>query len=67
MKGVEQLLRQVAWAPLDVLIIDMPPGTGDTHLSIAQLAPITGKHPKNQQYQAARRSYCINSTGCCCR
>lgn len=42
MRGIEQLLRQVAWAPLDVLVIDMPPGTGDTHLSVAQLITLTG-------------------------
>lgn len=42
MKGIEQLLRQTSWSPLDYLIIDMPPGTGDTQLSISQLVPITG-------------------------
>ncbi|KAI8812953.1 P-loop containing nucleoside triphosphate hydrolase protein [Cladochytrium replicatum] len=42
MKAVEQLLRQVDWSDTDVLVIDMPPGTGDTHLSIAQLVPISG-------------------------
>lgn len=42
MRGIEQLLRQVAWAPLDVLVIDMPPGTGDTHLSVAQLITLDG-------------------------
>lgn len=42
MRGIEQLLRQVAWAPLDVLIVDMPPGTGDTHLSVAQLITLAG-------------------------
>ncbi|KAJ1544055.1 hypothetical protein HK096_007935 [Nowakowskiella sp. JEL0078] len=42
MKGVEQLLKQVNWGNLDVLLIDMPPGTGDTHLSVTQLVPISG-------------------------
>lgn len=39
-RGLEQLLRQTAWPPLDLLIIDMPPGTGDTQLSIAQYVPL---------------------------
>lgn len=42
MKGLEQLIRDVEWAPLDVLIIDMPPGTGDAQLTISQLLPVNG-------------------------
>lgn len=42
MSAVERLLWQVAWADIDVLVIDVPPGTGDTQLSISQLVPITG-------------------------
>lgn len=42
MSAVEKLIRQVAWGELDVLVIDMPPGTGDTQLSISQLIPISG-------------------------
>ncbi|KAK7507333.1 hypothetical protein BaRGS_00001268 [Batillaria attramentaria] len=42
MSAIERLLRQVAWAPLDWLIVDMPPGTGDVQLSIAQNIPLTG-------------------------
>lgn len=42
MSAVEKLLRQVDWSPLDYLIIDMPPGTGDTQLSIAQNIPVDG-------------------------
>ncbi|CAM4748593.1 unnamed protein product [Rotaria magnacalcarata] len=42
MQAIEKLLRQVAWSPLDYLIIDLPPGTGDIQLSIAQLVPLSG-------------------------
>lgn len=42
MSAVEKLIRQVAWGELDVLVVDMPPGTGDTQLSISQLIPISG-------------------------
>jgi ATP-binding protein involved in chromosome partitioning len=39
---VTELLSRVAWAPLDVLVIDMPPGTGDVQLTLTQRAPING-------------------------
>ncbi|XP_058791754.1 iron-sulfur protein NUBPL isoform X2 [Phymastichus coffea] len=42
MSALDRLLRQVAWGPLDYLIIDTPPGTGDTHLSLVQNLPIAG-------------------------
>lgn len=40
--AVQQFLTDVFWAPLDYLIIDMPPGTGDVQLSLAQLVPVSG-------------------------
>ncbi|XP_076346831.1 NUBP iron-sulfur cluster assembly factor, mitochondrial isoform X2 [Tachypleus tridentatus] len=42
MSAIQKLLRQVAWGPLDYLVVDMPPGTGDTQLSLSQNIPITG-------------------------
>lgn len=42
MKAVRQLLHEVAWAPLDVLILDLPPGTGDVQISMTQEVPIAG-------------------------
>lgn len=42
MQAIEKLLRRVAWGPLDYLVIDMPPGTGDTQLTISQHIPISG-------------------------
>ncbi|CAG0886368.1 unnamed protein product [Cyprideis torosa] len=42
MSAIQKLLFEVAWGPLDVLVIDMPPGTGDVQLSISQNIPISG-------------------------
>lgn len=46
MQALERLTRHVAWGPLDCLIVDTPPGTGDTHLSLAQNLPIDGMEIK---------------------
>lgn len=40
--AIQQLLRDVEWGKLDVLVIDLPPGTGDAQLSIAQNVPLAG-------------------------
>jgi ATP-binding protein involved in chromosome partitioning len=42
MGALTQLLTQVAWGDLDVLVIDMPPGTGDVQLTLAQKASLAG-------------------------
>lgn len=42
MSALDKLVNQVAWGPLDYLIVDTPPGTGDTHLSLVQNLFIAG-------------------------
>src|ERR1700728_2080833 len=39
---IQQFLRGVDWGELDYLVIDLPPGAGDVHLSLIQTAPVTG-------------------------
>ena len=40
--ALKQMILQVKWGPLDFLLIDMPPGTGDIHISLVQDIPVEG-------------------------
>ena len=55
----EQFFRDVAWGDLDILLLDLPPGTGDIHLSTVQAVPITGavivSTPQNVALADARK------------
>lgn len=59
-KAIDQFLRDVQWAPLDLLVIDLPPGTGDIQLSLAQKVPLSGvvvvSTPQNIAFIDAKKS-----------
>lgn len=51
--AIRQLLTDVAWGELDYLIVDLPPGTGDAQLTLAQVLPLTGALVITQPMQVA--------------
>ena len=67
-KALEQFLSDVDWGDIDTLVVDMPPGTGDVALSLAQLLPraetivVTTPQPLAQEV-AARAALMANETG----
>ncbi|MDH3640036.1 MAG: iron-sulfur cluster carrier protein ApbC [Gammaproteobacteria bacterium] len=60
-QALEQLLKDTSWSDLDYLIIDLPPGTGDTQLTLAQRVPVSGAvivtTPQDIALLDARKAY----------
>jgi ATP-binding protein involved in chromosome partitioning len=60
MKAISQLLQDVLWSDLDVLVIDMPPGTGDAQITLAQSVPVAAginvTTPQSVSLDDSRRS-----------
>src|SRR3569832_1161428 len=65
MSAITQMLRDVAWGTLDVLVVDMPPGTGDAQLTLAQNVPLKGaviiSTPQDLSLIDARRGLAKNT------
>ena len=59
MKTIQQFAHNVAWGKLDLMLIDLPPGTGDAQLSLAQVVPLNGvivvTTPQKAAVDVARR------------
>jgi len=49
MKALQQLLHDVEWGGLDVLVLDLPPGTGDTQLTVVQQVALDGSYPREKE------------------
>ncbi|CAG9772386.1 unnamed protein product [Ceutorhynchus assimilis] len=66
MQALEKLMRQVDWGTIDYLIVDTPPGTGDTHLSLVQNLPIDGivlvTTPQTAALQVTKRGAIMYNT-----
>lgn len=65
MKVLQQLLHEVEWGGLDILVIDMPPGTGDTQLTITQQIFLDGTYPSLIRLTGGRGGYCFDAAGYC--
>ncbi len=67
MSAITQMLREVVWGELDVLVVDLPPGTGDAQLTIAQQTPLSGAvivcTPQDLALLDARRGIGMFRTG----
>jgi ATP-binding protein involved in chromosome partitioning len=67
-RALEQFLTEVYWGPLDLLLVDMPPGTGDVAISLGQLLPraevlVVTTPPQAAQEVAARTALMAQRTG----
>ena len=59
MKALQQLLHEVDWGGLDVLVLDLPPGTGDTQLTITQQIKLDGTNANSPIFC----NFLTNATG----
>jgi Mrp family chromosome partitioning ATPase len=59
MKALQQLLHEVEWGGLDVLVLDMPPGTGDVQLTITQQVEVDGNSPSSHSASNTMLMYCV--------
>lgn len=63
MSALEQLMRDVEWGELDVMVCDLPPGTGDAQLTMAQRVPLTGavvvSTPQDVALADVRKAYAM--------
>ena len=57
MKALQQLLWEVEWGGLDVLVMDLPPGTGDTQLTITQQVVLDGRSLSSKQESIVGLAY----------
>ena len=61
--AIRQMLDDVTWAPLDVLVLDLPPGTGDAHLTLLQRLPLSGvvmvSTPQEMALADVRRGFAL--------
>lgn len=66
MSALQRMLRGAIWSPLDILIVDTPPGTGDIHISLAQNVPLAGvllvSSPQKAALDVTRRGAEMYST-----
>lgn len=70
MKALQQLLHEVEWGGLDVLVLDLPPGTGDVQLTITQQIELDGMKWRvanhiSDMLTSSRGGHRIYTTGCC--
>lgn len=58
MSALEKMTRGVAWGDLDILVVDMPPGTGDAQLSMSQRLRLSGIYAST--FEAANVCWILN-------
>jgi ATP-binding protein involved in chromosome partitioning len=75
MSALQQMLREVEWGDIDIMVVDMPPGTGDAQLTLAQQTPLAGAGQlsgrPNRPTQSVRCRTVVDehtsaSSGVCC-